>query len=116
MLHLSRLLGALAVLLPLPSAANGLDDFLTFIAHQSSEHHETASPALGSVIEAIKLEWVDPVQGASTFVPTVSQAAPEDADELTKKYAVRFAAEIADWWLPLRSGAVLHHDGNAKEQ
>ena len=92
------------------------DDFLTFIAHQTSEHHETASPALGSVIEAIRLEWVDPVQGASTFVPTVSQAVSENADELTKKYAVRFAAEIADWWLPLRSGAVLHHDGNTKEQ
>ena len=32
MLHLSRLLGALVVLLPLPAAANGLDDFLTFNA------------------------------------------------------------------------------------
>jgi quinol monooxygenase YgiN len=81
------------------------DDFLTFIAHQTSEHHEAASPALGSVIEAIQLEWVDPVQGASTLPPTSPQTAPENADELTKKYAVRFAAEIADWWLPLRSGS-----------
>ncbi len=80
------------------------DDFLTFIAHQTSDHHELASPALGSVMEAIRLEWVDPVQGASTLVPTLPQTAPENADELTKKYAVRFAAEIADWWLPLRSG------------
>ena len=32
MSHLSRLLGALVVLLPLPSAANGLDDFLAFNA------------------------------------------------------------------------------------
>ena len=77
-------------------------DFLTFIAHQTSEHHESASPALGSVFEAIKLEWVDPIQGASTLGPTNLQAAPDDADELTKRYAQRFAAQIADWWLPLR--------------
>ena len=78
------------------------DDFLTFIAHQTSEHHELASPSLGSVIEAIKLEWVDPIRGASTLAPTKSQAVPENADELTRKYAGRFAAEIADWWLALR--------------
>lgn len=79
------------------------DNFLSFIAHQTSEHHEAASPALGSVIEAIHLEWVDPVKGASAFVPTNIQAVPDDADELTRRYAKRFAAQIADWWLPLRS-------------
>jgi quinol monooxygenase YgiN len=78
------------------------DGFLAFIAHQTSEHHELASPALGSVIEAITLEWVDPVQGASTLAPTDPQGVPETADELTKKYAARFAAQIAQWWLPLR--------------
>jgi quinol monooxygenase YgiN len=78
------------------------DDFLTFIAHQTSEHHEAASPALGSVIEAIDLEWVDPIQGASTLGPTDGQAVPADADELTKSYAARYAARIADWWLPRR--------------
>ncbi len=31
---------------------------------------------------------------------TNAQAVPDDADELTKKYAVRMAAQIADWWLP----------------
>jgi quinol monooxygenase YgiN len=77
-------------------------DFLTFIAHQTSAHHELASTALGPLIEAIRLEWVDPVVGASTLGPTDRQAVPDDADELTKKYAVRFAAQIADWWLPLR--------------
>ena len=79
------------------------DDFLAFMAHQTSEHHETASAALGPVIEAITLEWVDPIQAASTLAPTNAQAVSDDADELTKKYAIRFAAQIADWWLPLRS-------------
>ena len=77
-------------------------DFLSFIAHQTSEHHETASPELGRFIESIRLEWVDPIAGASTLGATKMQAVPTDADELTQRYAVRFAAQIADWWLPLR--------------
>ncbi len=77
-------------------------DFLAFMAHQTSEHHEAASPELGPLMESIRLEWVDPIQGASTFVPTNQQAVPDDADDLTRRYAVRFAAEIAEWWLPLR--------------
>ena len=78
------------------------DDFLSFLAHQTSDHHETAGRELGKYIESIRLEWVDPIVGASKFAPTNSQPIPEDADELTKHYAVRTAAQIADWWLPLR--------------
>ena len=77
-------------------------DFLSFLAHQTSDHHEAASPELGLYMESIRLEWVDPIAGASVLAPTEMQAAPADADELTKRYAVRFAAQIADWWLPLR--------------
>jgi quinol monooxygenase YgiN len=78
------------------------DDFRSFIVHQTSPHHETASPDLGKVIEGMKLEWVDPIQGASTLPPTAPQDMPADADELTTKYAQRFAAQIAQWWAPLR--------------
>jgi quinol monooxygenase YgiN len=74
------------------------DDFRTFIRHQTSEHHEAASPEIGKVVEALRLEWVDPVQGASDLPPTASQELPVDADELTRTYATRFAAQIADWW------------------
>lgn len=77
-------------------------DFLGFMAHQTSDHHEAASPELGPLMESVRLEWVDPIQGASVLAPTNSQAVPDDADDLTRRYAVRFAAEIADWWLPLR--------------
>lgn len=78
------------------------DSFLDFIRHQTSDHHETASPMLGSCIEGMRLEWVDPVQGASTLPSTASQDVPADADELTARYAKRFAAQIAEWWSPLR--------------
>ena len=76
------------------------DDFVTFIGHQTSPHHEAASPDLGAVLESIRLEWVDPLEGASPLPRTASQAMPADADELTHKYARRFAAQIAAWWPP----------------
>jgi quinol monooxygenase YgiN len=78
------------------------DDFRTFIVHQTSDHHEAASPAIGEVVEALRLEWVDPVRGASDLPRTESQEVPADADELTRAYSNRFAAEIADWWAALR--------------
>jgi quinol monooxygenase YgiN len=74
------------------------DDHRGFIAHQTSEHHESASPELGRMIERLRLEWVDPVPGASALVPTRMQSAPPDADQLTLDYTDRFAAVIAEWW------------------
>lgn len=78
------------------------DDHRTFIEHQTSGHHEDASPALGEVIEGMRLEWVDPIAGASDLPPTEAQDAPADADELTRAYTERFAAQVADWWRGLR--------------
>jgi quinol monooxygenase YgiN len=79
------------------------DDHRTFIRHQTSDHHEAASPQLGPVIERIRLEWVDPIEGAAPFGPTEMQPAPDAADELTVAYTERYAALVAEWWTPLRS-------------
>lgn len=78
------------------------DDFSGFLAHQTSPHHEAASPALKEVIEVLRLEWVDPLEGGSPLVPTEMTPAPPDATELEKEYAVRFAAKVQEWWQPLR--------------
>lgn len=78
------------------------DDFNTFIEHQASDHHESASPRLGEVIESIRLEWVDPVEGASPLGPTDSQDVPANAGDLVARYHERYAATIADWWHELR--------------
>lgn len=77
-------------------------DHRGFIVHQTSDHHEVASPLIGAVVESIRLEWVDPIAGASDLPPTDTQPPPAGADELTEKYAARFAADVADWWLALR--------------
>lgn len=73
-------------------------DFPTFIVHQTSDHHETASPQLGSVLAGLRLEWLDPVPEASPLPPTRSGEVPADADELSRTYAERYAAQIASWW------------------
>ncbi len=76
------------------------DDFLAFLNHQTSDHHD--APDFGSMLETIKLEWVDPVQGASPLVPTEPQALPDDASEKFRKAAPMYEVAVADWWLPLR--------------
>lgn len=80
------------------------DDFHGFLSHQTSDHHEKASPELGKLIAKMRLEWVDPVQGASELPPTAMQDLPADADELTARYHELFAATMQDWWEPLRAG------------
>lgn len=77
-------------------------DHRAFIAHQTSEHHESASPELGRMIESLRLEWLDPIDGASTLPLTEMQEAPDGAQDLTVAYTDRFAAIIAPWWEPLR--------------
>lgn len=78
------------------------DDHRSFIVHQTSDHHEVASPKIGDCLEDFKLEFVDPVGGASDLVPTDHQDAPDGADDLTSEYSERFKAQVADWWLALR--------------
>jgi quinol monooxygenase YgiN len=78
------------------------DDHRAFIRHQTSDHHEAASPALGQVIEQLRLEWVDPVDGASALPATEHQAADTDAGDLVRATTDRFAALIADWWQTVR--------------
>ncbi len=78
------------------------DDHRAFITHQTSDHHEVASPVIGQLVERIRLEWVDPIDGASELPATDMQEAIDGADDLVLAYTGRFAAAIAEWWLALR--------------
>ncbi len=78
-------------------------DFAAFIAHQTSDHHEAASPKLGGVLEGLRLEWVDPLADASPLPPTNEQDLSAAEDALTRLYAQRFAAQVAPWWAALRN-------------
>jgi quinol monooxygenase YgiN len=78
------------------------DDVNAFIDHQVSDHHESAAPQLGEVLESIRLEWLDPIEHASPLGPTVAQDPPPDASETFARAHARYAARIADWWSGLR--------------
>ena len=78
------------------------DDFGAFLDHQVSDHHESALPKLTEVVESIRLEWVDPIVSASPLVPTDTCPLTDGASEVLARYHDRYAAEIQDWWLPLR--------------
>jgi quinol monooxygenase YgiN len=78
------------------------ESFPDFIVHQTSDHHEKASPVLGEVIESLRLEWVDPIAGASPLVSTSPGALGPDTSERQRSYAARYAAEVAEWWHGLR--------------
>ena len=78
------------------------DDHRAFIDHQTSDHHEAASPVIRQLVESIRLEWVDPIDGASALRSTEMQPAPDGADALTLDYTDRFAAVVAEWWLAQR--------------
>lgn len=69
-----------------------------FWAHQVSDHHEQAADELGEVLAGIRLEWLDPVHGASPLPPTLEAEAPADADDALRRAARLFAPRIASWW------------------
>lgn len=77
-------------------------DHRAFVTHQASDHHESASPSIGEMVERIRLEWLDPISGAADLPPTDMQGAPDGASDLVTKYTDRYAAQVADWWLALR--------------
>ena len=76
------------------------DDFVGFMEHQVSPHHE--APDFASMLEEIELEWIDPIQGACDLVATNPKDLPDDASDLMKEYAATHPLVMQDWWLKLR--------------
>ncbi len=80
------------------------EDLAGFLAHESSPHHVAALPALREVLEDVRLEWVDPIVGASPLKPT-DLTRRHDAIDLDEAARERYGAKVQDWWLPLRAAA-----------
>ncbi len=79
------------------------DGYDGFIRHQVSDHHTAATGSLRRLIAAIRLEWIDPVDGANSLPPTNGSAAPADAGDLELDYRRRQPADVQPWWIALRS-------------
>lgn len=71
-------------------------DKQAFFVHQDSEHHRTQS--FGDVIEAIRLEFLDPVEGASDLPRTADLPLPEDAPPGIRQWEKITPVKLADWW------------------
>lgn len=75
------------------------DDFDGFMTHQVADYHDTAGAALGECFEAFRLEYVDPIQGASPLAPgQTSSPAPEGASDLWKTYVENHSEPQPEWW------------------
>ncbi len=72
-------------------------DKLAFYHHQMSDHHE--SHDFAEVIADIKLEYIDPVQGAGGGLATTEDPAlPANASDAQRKAQELFPLDIAPWW------------------
>jgi quinol monooxygenase YgiN len=72
-------------------------DKWAFYHHQMSDHHEGHDFA--DVLAGIKLEYIDPVEGAGGDLPhTTDPALPADASENMKIAQERFPLTIPGWW------------------
>ncbi|AOL93239.1 putative quinol monooxygenase [Porphyrobacter sp. LM 6] len=72
-------------------------DKWAFYHHQMSDHHEGHDFA--GVLAGIKLEYIDPVEGAGGGLPhTTDPALPADASENMKIAQERFPLTIPGWW------------------
>ena len=78
------------------------DDYRGFLAHQSADHHEAEVGPIGDAVESLRLEWVDPIAGASPLEPTDMQSAPDDASDLAKQYSQSHPADVQAWWAHFR--------------
>jgi len=78
-------------------------DYLGFLKHQVSSHHEELASELREITTEIKIEWIDPIQGASQLVETNHQAPTSELGELATSYSERLPANAQPWWLELRN-------------
>lgn len=68
-----------------------------FYEHQMSDHHEAHD--FGDVLESIKLEYVDPVEGAGGgLTRTVDTPLPAGASATQQTAQERFPLDIPAWW------------------
>ena len=75
-------------------------DSLAFFEHQAADYHVNAP--FGDLIEAIELEWVDPVETASPLARTLDPPLAEDVPGDVSAWRERTPVQMAEWWLGRR--------------
>jgi quinol monooxygenase YgiN len=73
------------------------DDKWAFYRHQMSPHHERHDFA--DVLAGIRLEYVDPVEGAAVgLAPTLDPPLPDSADDSMVTAQERYPLTVPGWW------------------
>lgn len=72
------------------------EDKWAFYRHQMSDHHEGHDFA--DVIADIRLEYIDPVEGAAKLPATLDPELTAQMSDNMRTAQERFPLEIADWW------------------
>jgi quinol monooxygenase YgiN len=73
-------------------------DEATFLDHQTSAHHDDAAVRFAGVIESIRLEWLQPVPGASNLAPSRPHTLDDDVSDERRRTQRRFGVQLASWW------------------
>ena len=76
--------------------------FDDFMIHQVADYHHNTD--FGDCFESFRLEWVDPIKGASPLNPSQTSGDIDSSKgELWNQYVSNHSTEIPVWWLPLRN-------------
>ncbi|MGI9623797.1 MAG: putative quinol monooxygenase [Acidimicrobiales bacterium] len=77
------------------------DDFDGFMTHQVADYHHNAG--FGDCFAGFKLEFIDPVDGASELPRTATSGAHQpDKGELWNEYVDKHSEETPSWWAKMR--------------
>jgi len=78
------------------------DSFNDFMTHQVADYHHNTD--FGDCFEAFKLEWVDPISGASPLrESTTSGSTDSSKDDVWNQYVANHSSETPEWWLQQRA-------------
>lgn len=78
------------------------DDFDGFMVHQVADYHHDAG--FSECFESLRLEWVDPIQGAAPLPPSETVATRDpDKSDLWNRYVTNHSADPPAWWSRQRS-------------
>ncbi|MFT5209106.1 MAG: quinol monooxygenase YgiN [Flavobacterium sp.] len=71
-------------------------DKWAFYRHQNSDHHEKYD--FNEVIEEIKLEYLDPVEGASPLPHTHDPVLTDSMEDGMRRAQKMYPTQLATWW------------------
>ena len=78
------------------------ENFDGFMTHQVADYHHNVD--FMDCFEELRLEWLDPINGASPLVESETEGAVDPSnDDLWNNYVKNHSETTPKWWLSLRS-------------